>query len=237
MCRILFTHVPKTSGTSIRHSVFGKNIPDDLQHSFQGMRKAIFGKNEFELLTGHYPYGIHLVYGIKQPRYFLMLREPIDRAISYYYFIKRWSEKPDYLHPYTDEVNSKTILEFYKNTKHQNAQTRFASGLLSSRLGAYMNLNNRVGKWVLNRAQKNLIENYEAFGLKERFDDSAKLFSSRINIDYEEPEMHYMKTPNRPLVQDLSEKEINVLRVYHSLDIELYKFAKDHFDKQLSIRW
>jgi hypothetical protein len=56
-------------------------------------------------------------------------------------------------------------------------QTRFVAGLGWARRASHPP-NGRLGRWALSRAKQNLLEKYEAFGIKERFRESAQLFAS-----------------------------------------------------------
>jgi hypothetical protein len=78
------THVPKTAGTSMRKAVFEPRVSESDIYSFSGIRRALSSRVEFDLLTGHHPYGVHKLYAVNTPRYFVMLRDPIDRAIYQY---------------------------------------------------------------------------------------------------------------------------------------------------------
>jgi len=55
MSTIFFTHIPKTAGTSIRKSVFDKNIPKTRKHLYSGMRAALTNSNGFKILQAIIP--------------------------------------------------------------------------------------------------------------------------------------------------------------------------------------
>ena len=104
---LIFTHVPRTGG-----STFGKIAAKSLGVSVYGLPKfvplpgseamkatfaeAIATIHDFEikdfsnvkLLAGHMPYGIHRLLP-KHPIYVSLLRHPVDRFISMYYFFKK----------------------------------------------------------------------------------------------------------------------------------------------------
>lgn len=232
MASIFFVHVPKTAGTSIRKAIFDNNIPEEDHCKFTGIKNGLSQSSEMKLLSGHYPFGIHKVYRIKDPVYYLMLREPIDRTVSYYHFIREWSKKPGYEHPHAKDANSKTIEEFYGDPKFQNAQTKAVAGLFYSLLSRYIDVNKYMANSMLKKAKKNMEKRIYAFGLKERFDESVSLFAERSGFTPEVPEKHYMKTQNRPAVNSLPRNTFKILEKYNSLDIELYKFAQEKFDEQ-----
>ena len=71
---IIFTHIQKTSGTSVNHIL--KSQPDI---SIWSRQKTDYKP---DIVTGHAPFGIHRKLGITDPSYFTFLRNPIDRWIS-----------------------------------------------------------------------------------------------------------------------------------------------------------
>lgn len=85
---IFFTHIPKTAGTSIHKSVFVPNVSDAQRRSPRGVRELLMNRSSFQYMGGHMPYGYHrFVPQAKSPLYFVVLRNPIERAISHYYNI------------------------------------------------------------------------------------------------------------------------------------------------------
>ncbi len=228
---LFLTHIRKTAGTSVRRSVFDPHIPESRRHRPNGYRAAIAARGPFDLVEGHFPYGMHHFYGVRNPRYFVMLRRPVDRAVSFYYFIEACSG-PSYEHPRLEEVRKNSLTEFYEKPVHQNVQTRFVAGLLSEYAGRYVDLNGRLGKAVLRRAKQNLVDSYEAFGLKEHFKDSVRLFANCLDVAPEWPEKRYKTTGERPDVGDLQKRVRRSVRRSNSLDVELYKFAREQFGRQ-----
>jgi len=228
---IFLTHIQKTAGTSVRSSVLDPYVSELNRHRPNGYRAAITARGTFDLVEGHFPYGIHHLYGTKNPRYFVMLRHPVDRAVSFYYFIKACSGS-SYEHPRLKEVRENSLVEFYEKAAHQNVQTRYVAGLLPEYAGRYLDLNGRLGETVLRRAKQNLVERYEAFGLKGRFEDSVRLFAQCLDVEPEWPEKRYKKTGERPDVADLEAHVRRSIRRANSLDVELYNLAKEKFAQQ-----
>ena len=229
---VLLTHVPKTAGTSIRKSVFDHVVEDKDVHRFTGVRSALKHGKSFKLLVGHYPYGVHWLYSMESPQYFVMLREPVDRAVSHYYFIQS-CDTDSYQHPRLKDVKSRTLAGLYEMPEYQNMQTCFVAGLSWQLIGRQLNLNNVLGKYVLWRAKKNLLDSYQAFGLKERFDESVRIFATRAGTNPKAAERKHKKTPDRPSVADLDASVVQSIRANNTLDVALYEFAATQFENQL----
>lgn len=228
---LFLTHVPKTAGTSMREAVFEHRVSTSDVHSFSGIRTALRSNADFDLLTGHYPYGTHALYDVAEPRYFVMLREPVDRAISQYYFTKM-GDKPWYSHPDLADVKEHDLVSFYRKPAHQNLQTRYVAGLVWEWIGRLISLNGLFKEPVLRRARRHLQEKYESYGLKERFEESAHIFAKQLGTTPKFPEKRRKKTRDRPGKTDLDDGVLRELRKLNSLDLALYEFAKDHFRAQ-----
>jgi hypothetical protein len=229
---VFFTHIPKTASTSLQRAVM-YDIPDKNRHRYSGVRNVLLSRRKsFEFLEGHYAYGVHHLYGIYTPKYFVMLRDPVERAISHYYFI-RSSDGPDYTHPSIEDVRKNDLVEFYRKPKYQNVQTRFVAGVVWQQVGRYLSLNECLGRRALARAKQNLVRRYEAYGLTERFEKSARLFAARIGGEAQIPEKRYQKTANRPTANELDDGVTRALEHLNARDMALYRFARRRFSRQL----
>ncbi|WP_372586304.1 sulfotransferase family 2 domain-containing protein [Salinibacter ruber] len=226
--------MPKTSSTSLQRAVVYNVVDEECRYRYSGIKSALLSQNvSFEFLEGHYPYGVHTLYRAKSHQYFVMLRDPIERAISHYHFIKS-SYGSDYTHPKADVVHKNSLVDFFREPRNQNLQTRYTAGIHWQFSGRYISLNGFLGRKALSRAKSNLREEYEAFGLKERFQDSADLFASCIGTCVKLPERRYQRTPNRPSISDLDDGVVRKLEQLNSRDVSLYRFAVDHFDCQFN---
>lgn len=96
---LLFQHIPKTAGTSLRYALEGLYPPAERMYLYdrQDLDRAVdphrFGelplheRAQLRLVMGHFPYGIH--HAVPGPsRYVTMLRHPVDRVASLYFHFK-----------------------------------------------------------------------------------------------------------------------------------------------------
>lgn len=164
-----------------------------------------------------------------------MLRDPIDRAVSWYYWIKDMERidlfRRHWLRNYADSV---CITRFYKNRQYSNMQTRFIAGYLSHKV--YPSADSEYfEQWMLDRAKKNL-ESFIVFGLQGEFETSVQLIQETLGWSNYEPSPPTQKTKNRRTVDEIMKiapRIIEELREYHRLDIELHNFAKKLFRKRV----
>jgi hypothetical protein len=224
---IIFTHIPKTAGTSFVSTIIAPNFPEGAVHDCGSLKSCITAmRNQAAVITGHTPYGVHR-FTSRKTTYITFFRDPIDRAVSYYHFVREGINET-YKHPLYDYANSVSLAEFYENRLYQNHQTRYIAGYLADRLyaGAPALAPDSA---ILDRAMKNLKSQYVCFGLMEKFDASVDLFQKTFGWKNTVSVERKKKTHNRPPVNDLDNATLDVLRKAHELDQQLYDFAMKRF--------
>ncbi|PSQ96324.1 MAG: hypothetical protein BRD51_05010 [Bacteroidetes bacterium SW_11_64_17] len=148
-----------------------------------------------DLVYGHALFGLHRHLDCSC-RYFTMLRDPVRRVASHYFYHK----------------------ERYPN-----------SPLSSNRAGLPSN-----GDSLLLRSTKPLRNDFAAFGLTERFDESLFLFRNRL--DWRSLPFYVRRKVNskRPAVEELPADTVEAVQQQNLLDTDLYRFAKKHFERTIN---
>lgn len=232
---VFFTHIPKTSGTTFFESSILPNIEDSKYYNVGSFKKAfsdrISGKlspNKVEFVAGHIKYGMHYIFNC-DPKYIVFLRHPIERAISFYYFI-RDSDVTIYRHRLRDYADSVSIEEFYQNPRFSNMICQYIGGYGISAIYKQFSGVNKVNELLLKKASENLFNRYSAYGILEYFEESCTLIRNQLSFNnFKEVSTLRKRTKKRPNLVDLSESTLASLRRSHELDIELYNRAKTKF--------
>ena len=217
---IIFLHLPKTGGVTLRRTLKWKYAPEML--NFETLTKPAESLGEVPLserrnlrvLTGHLHYGVH-DYIPQRCEYITLVREPIARVVSYYYYIlghaKHWR--------HAELVRSGTSLNDFIRTSAErgleNDQTRMLSGRGAGELDA-----GSLGRKALDEAKRNL-ERFLVVGLTERFDESFILI--RRALGWKFPLYVTANVSTRP--KPASETAVELIRERNQLDLELYEFA------------
>lgn len=219
---VIFLHIPKTGGRSLQNILLRKYSPREVVTDAHKKLDEIAEwpeerKRRIRYLQGHFIYGAHKVLP-QECSYITMLREPVDRVISHYYFIKRSSSHP--LHDVVVKPN-------------MNLEEYVASGVCDevsndqARLVAGVRRNSPVDvEEMLRMAKENIDSKFLVAGLLEEFNKTLMLLKSRLglrNIFYGVRN----QTIGRPLKEQIPKHILNLIYEQNYADIELYAYAKE----------
>lgn len=231
---IIFTHVPRSGGTTLV-SVMSSRYPKKEQFLFYVREKsgntdealAAFSsmpagqRKEMKLLQGHTSFGIHE--GYSNYTYVTLLRDPVERVISYYYYILKLPGH--YLHNIL--IANKMKLEDFigsgLSAELDNIQTRQISGIRTKGI-------EKCSREMLEIARHNLLNHYSIFGITERFDETLLWMKQYFGWRY--PFYARLNTiVNKPARHQITPRALELIQQTNALDIELYDFAAKEFDR------
>lgn len=225
---IIFTHIPKTSGTSFRKYSIDPNFVAEEIYESKGRLALItkLNKRRIKIIQGHIKFGIHR-YIARKPIYITFFRDPIQRAISEYFFIKQ-SKYSTYTHPDYTLAESLPLHEFFKLKYRDNLQTRFIAGY------GYDKIIGNSEK-LLSKAIEHLDKYYKVIGIKERFNESLCCFQNYFDWEQvTDRDYREKKTLVKSKIEALDANVLESLQQTHALDLKLYEYAMEKFEKQLS---
>ena len=224
---VIFTHIPKTAGTLFATGVISPNHSREDVYDWSGYDSVDLARlARAKVITGHSRYGIHRLIP-RRVRYCTFLREPIDRVISYYYFVRR-SKFANYEHPDWQRANEQSLVEFCAVPTMRNLQTRTLAGSVLSRLSSHF-ADGWVGRYALACATRHMRDSYEV-GLTEHYSESVERLTQVFGWDHRSAGNPNVN-PDRPATPP-SESVREALARYNALDVQLYRHATARFASQ-----
>jgi hypothetical protein len=228
---LIFVHIPKTAGTTLNRIIDWEYNPLRV-YSLNGRyfrwayhrltRLSARQLAKFRIFKGHMPYGLHRY--LPQPaRYLTILRDPIDRAISEYFFAVT-----DQFHPDRQHVSQMTLEEFVRSDPSNNTQTKRLSGQIKG----YDFLAGDCTPAMLDSALENLDRDFELIGLSERFEESLAL--AKITFGWKIPRYgSFRVTKRRPPKSEIPESTRTLIADLNQFDIALYRRGVALFEQKI----
>jgi hypothetical protein len=220
---ILFLHIPKTGGNSvfrILHDHYGK--------------ERVYRSGEYPprvprntcVVAGHFVYGVHEF--INEPcEYIAMLREPVDRIISYYAMsvragLKDWSGR---YAQFWEGGKAMSFIDFALNKI--NMPGSLDNGTVRQLAGAEWYYDPRP---VTEETYRIALANLKTcrIGLTERFEESMARFARHYGWQYETI-VHANESFNRPTITIGERRKVER---FNKWSVKLYQEAVRLYDEQ-----
>jgi hypothetical protein len=237
---IIFLHIGKTGGTSLRRILrrqfhrreiieFRAPLPPPGRLRREGSLEAFARMPEDQraaarLVMGHTTYGIHDL--IPRPStYVTMLRDPVALVTSLHRYIRR---TPSHL-LHDEVVRGDLSLEAFVasgiSVEVDNSQTRALAGDTTTPFGA-------CDDAMLERAKLHVKERVAVAGLTERFDESLLLMRHAFGWS----RTYYVASNTAPTGDRArpSDEAITLIRERNQLDVALHSWVRGRFDAALT---
>lgn len=235
---LIFLHIPKTAGMTM-HQVVSRQYPSDTIYWVDGhrnredierfMRLPPEQRQHIQCMIGHVGFGLHRYF--QQPvDYLTLLRDPVERVISHYFYVKR---SPDnYLHDWV--VSRNITLKQYVSSKRvaelNNGQTRLLCGMpqMDTIFG-----HDPLTDAAFEAACRNL-ESMSCIGLVERFDESLLMFRKILGWG----QIFYARanvTRSRAGRDALPEDVLDAIKAHNQYDLELYALGRRLVEERLQM--
>ena len=219
-------HIPKTGGTTLR---------DIIQRQYQSEKILMIPKldesedilkevstsqiNQLKLIQGHLKYGIHNHFH-RRAKYFAIIRDPINRVLSTYYYVLSQKNNPQNL---STSNNQMTIYDYVQSGVNPfliNGQTQLISGKTG-------NIENPIIKSeeLFSLAKENIANDFLFLGITEMFDETILILKNMLGWH-----MPYYsianRTKNKPNYDAVNPTIISFIKEHNQLDIKLYNITK-----------
>ena len=230
---LIFLHLPKTAGNTLQ-TVLTTQYPEDsiywtavgrAPHAIEDFAAADESeRSKYRLIIGHMFYGIHE----KIPHdstYMTVVREPVDRFISNYYFNLTHDEAP--LYGYLNENNIGLEEFVVSNISTDNVQSRRLCGMDGR---PRITPIGKCPQSMLDRAMRNLRDNFAVVGLLERFDETLMLIRREFGWNSWPYYQRQNITAGRPKLAGTDPEVMRLIADRNRLDVALYAYARKLFN-------
>jgi hypothetical protein len=245
--QIVFIHIPKTGGLSI-HKMFSKALfgSYDYKH-FNSTIQLMQDPNRrlYPFVSGHFFFDCYKILS-KDLLLFTFLRNPIDRTISAFEFMKSHPEV------WLGKYAQGTLKEFLSNKFIKDSICNLQTKLLGTFIDFHYYYSQYVNKKLtkeeyfveinkfsssvvtqddFNRAKKNL-EKLFFFGFTESLSQDIKKLFNMLGLNCSEI-LYENRTPEKVRQRDkYSEEDLRLIKELNKFDIELYNYAKELHEKK-----
>ena len=226
----VFIHVPKTAGTTLNLIIERQYNPQNIisiqtpQENLETVNKfrsdrAIYDR-KIKAIKGHTFLGWHEL--LSQPCvYFTLLRDPVERFISNYFFLLRKKG-----HPLGQKlVEQQVSLEdFVGWSGEDNYQTRFLAKNINE--ANFDIKQNECTRQTFELAKNNLKSHFAVVGTVEEFDQTLMLIKKNFgwnNIFYKVKNKNQQRLPKSSIPQST----LALIKEANKFDLELYQYANE----------
>lgn len=246
---VLYMHIPKAAGTTISGVLFDclrkkERSCEEHGHLMSGVyyypsgfiaplretqseeARRVLARNDLTAVMGHFQFGIHRQLPVPAT-YITILRPPLDRVVSLYYFHRlvqqRWRNLEGKTLP--DEMDLEAFVREIPYKEIDNGQTRRISGC-DPPIG-------QCSAAMLYQAKQNLRNHFAVVGTTMRLEETFVLMQQRF--DWTDDVAFYPQNvnPARPSSGALSSSTRDAVLSQNALDSELYDFAAGLLDEAI----
>jgi len=263
---IIFQHIPKTGGSSLKKIIESQYHPLQIYRIYGVENREVNKSSDWykqhyykinpvrrlflKCIMGHSAGGF-IGADIRYHKAFSLLRDPVDRVLSLYYYGLSLHEDTEYKFARIIKDNDLSLDQIFQLEQEQTSINRndpfspfheFYNGQIRAILRPVRHTlkwfdltpgekNNAYENEALEKALQ-LVHQHYVIGFQEKFQESINLFSSKFgwkrNIYVREN-----VTPDRKTVTELTEKFKSIIETYNSLDIKFYNILFAEFQARL----
>ena len=221
---VIFLHVPKAAGSTLNrlieleYPLFEIYTIDPVffRRSWTHLQRLSTKRlGKIRIFKGHMLFGLHAILP-QSATYITVLREPVDRVLSAFYFMRGYKLHPLY---WRLKFGNWSLEDYVKRSRRENVQCKILAGA---------EYNKPCTAEICETAKENLLRYFSVVGLSERFEESLALMKLRFGWKLK----HYSSfnvTRTRPRKVDVPRSTLDLIAEKNSFDISLYECAAKVF--------
>ena len=221
---LIFLHVPKSAGTTLNrlieweYPLFDIYSIDPVFFRWSWAHLQRLSEKRLKrtrVFKGHMLFGLHEILP-QQATYITVLREPVDRVVSAFYFMRNYKLHPLY---WKFRWENWSLEDFVRRSPRDNVQCKIVAGA---------EYEEPCTAEICERAKENLVRYFSVVGLSERFEESLALMKLRFGWKLRRYSS-FNVTRTRPKKEDLPRSALDLIAEKNSFDVSLYELAAKVF--------
>ena len=207
----IFIHVLKTGGTTINTAMNDSDWQTEVDFNYRHIQKKTKRSNSADIFDSKN------LEKYKAYNIFMMVREPVDRMISEYYFIK---ERQGFMNLLVNKPES--FEDYVLNPQTPNYMVGF---LLGKKMYDNTPTTNADLEQVISA-----IDNLPIYvGIFEQFSESLNYFGENLDIKWNDDIEVKRMTFQRPKKEEISSELQKIILKKNNLDNKLYEYCLEKF--------
>jgi Sulfotransferase family len=226
---VIFLHIPKAAGSTLNRLIECEYPPFAMYSIdpvfFRWSWKHLQGLSQRRLkkirvFKGHMLFGLHAI--LPQPAtYITVLRNPIDRVLSAFYFMRSYKLHPLY---WKFKRENWTLEDFVRRLPRENAQCKILAGACYEE---------PCTADICEIAKENLTRHFSVVGLSEHFEESLALMKLRFGWKLRNYSI-FNVTRVRPVKSAIPQSTLDLIAEKNAFDISLYGVATKIFETAMN---
>ncbi len=210
----IFIHVLKTGGTTINTAMNDSDWQTEVDFNYRHIQKKTKRSNSADIFDSKN------LEKYKAYNIFMMVREPVDRMISEYYFIK---ERQGFMNLLVNKPES--FEDYVLNPQTPNYMVGF---LLGKKMYDNTPTTNADLEQVISA-----IDNLPIYvGIFEQFSESLNYFGENLDIKWNDDIEVKRMTFQRPKKEEISSELQKIILKKNNLDNKLYEYCLEKFNRE-----
>lgn len=219
--KYIFLHIPKTAGTTLRYTIKANCKANEFcegdEEELNWTKKTKTHRQRIKYVMGHLYFGVHEQIN-DDCTYITLLRDPIERVLSFYYYVLKDSNDPLY-----DFAHNNTLEQFVEKGTSivHNQQAKLING-------------DKDKDPDLDQVKEHINEHFYFVGLAEEYNKTVDYLASVLGWD-KVLKSRLNANASRRKASELPQRTIDLIREYNQKDIELYVWAQQRFYHQIQL--